>query len=200
MKTAAAQAGLATAAVAYGYAMTGTSTTTCASTTVQSALITTAGVFSGAKYQHINAFISASGEGAAVTIATKLGTSALTTSGSTALYTAADITVLTYILANTIAGLITKSAQNAYWDFMQTEVIMANTAYGRGGGTGPCGWWVAYFFENSQWGNTGATATSVTSWNIEYGTGGATINMWTDNSMIQTLSGFALALFATLAY
>jgi hypothetical protein len=62
-------------------------------------------------------------------------------------YSKAVIVTGITIIAN---GYTVANAQNAYWDFMQTNVIQGMTTLGRGGGTlgtGPCGWYVGYFYE-----------------------------------------------------
>ena len=76
---------------------------------------------------------------------------------------------------------------------------MGSTAYGRGGGTGPCGWWVVYAFESPFFG-VATGATPINTYNLAYGTGGATMNMWTDNSLVNTLGAFALAGLASIVY
>lgn len=64
------------------------------------------------------------------------------------LYVAKATTAGTWITI-TALGLSTSTAQNSYWDFMQTNIFMGMTQFGRGGGasTAPCGWWVVYTYE-----------------------------------------------------
>lgn len=113
----------------------------------------------------------------------------------------------------TIAGSPTATGgalianQNAYWDFMQTNVVQGSTSSGRGGGStsyAPCGWYVGYFNEapGQGFGDGGASAAGgFTTLNNAIEDGAApTLNFWTDNSVIKAASAFVIAGLAGLLF
>jgi len=82
---------------------------------------------------------------------------------------------------------------------MQTDVIQGLTTLGRGGGTlgtGPCGWYVGYFYEAPARGVTFAEDV----FNKAGGTGAVTLNFWTDNSLLNAASAFVVAGLAGLLF
>lgn len=106
-------AGFGNNLVAYGYAMTGTTVTACAATTVAAGLYSsTTKFFSGAQWQH----------------ATLIYTPAATTAIANTLsvygrvgphygYYVKASTIQANSIATPATGLVMHTAQNAYWDF-----------------------------------------------------------------------------------
>lgn len=95
---------------------------------------------------------------------------------------------------------IVVASQNAYWDFMQTNVIRGQTSLGRGGGSttyAPCGWYVGYFYEAPGAGKTAAFDTLNSA--IE-DSSAVTINFWTDNSVVRAASAFLVAALAGVLF
>lgn len=96
-------------------------------------------------------------------------------------------------------GLALATGQNSYWDFMQSSTIQGLTTLGRGGGTlgtGPCGWYVGYFYEAPARG----VAFSKDAFNVADAAGGITLNFWTDNSVLKAASAFVVAGLAGLLF
>lgn len=82
---------------------------------------------------------------------------------------------------------------------MQSNTIQGLTTLGRGGGTlgtGPCGWYVGYFYEAPSRG----VYWNVDSFNVEEGTGAVTLSFWTDNSVLKAASAFVVAGLAGLLF
>jgi len=75
---------------------------------------------------------------------------------------------------------------------------MGMTQFGRGGGasTAPCGWWVAYVYENPKAGTT----VDVDTINASDDGSTVTVNMWTDNSVVKAASAFVLTALAGLLF
>lgn len=191
--------GMLDAISAYGYKMTGTAVTSCAAATqVTTTLYTSATkVYIGAKYQSVGAILTAAG-GTAGTIPTPIYTAIGKTSSDNVLLVAATVSTL----SATVDGIVLTSSNTAYWDFMQTNVFQGQTVFGRGGGaaTGPCGWWVVYSYEAPGIGSV-ATADVVGVSYYAYPTNtGATVAMWTDNSIATTLGAFVLAGLSAILY
>jgi len=82
---------------------------------------------------------------------------------------------------------------------MQSNVIMGLTTLGRGGGTlgtGPCGWYVGYFYEAPSRG----VSFDTDSFNVAEGSGSVTLSFWTDNSVLKAASAFVVAGLAGLLF
>jgi len=75
---------------------------------------------------------------------------------------------------------------------------MGMTQFGRGGGstTAPCGWWVAYVYENPK---AGASQDADLINVVDDGST-VTVNMWTDNSVVKAASAFVLTALAGLLF
>jgi len=75
---------------------------------------------------------------------------------------------------------------------------MGMTQLGRGGGatTAPCGWWVAYVYENPK---NGQTQDMDAINGVDDGST-ITVNMWTDNSVVKAASAFVLTALAGLLF
>lgn len=193
--------GLLDSVVAYGYKMSGTSVTACtAATQVTTTLYTaTTKVFTGAKYQSVTVQLSPKGDPAANTIDRPLYASLSNTGADNSVFTAN--TVQAYIITNA-DGIIIGGTQNAYWDFLQTNVFQAQTMFGRGGGAtgGPCGWWVFYSFEVPFLGAAISTDPVTANYLSGLTNSGVTVSMWTDNSIATTVGAAVLAGLATILY
>lgn len=205
MTTAAAQAGIGSGLVSYGYVMDGTTLAACTNSPIIPTLWTSP-TFTGARYQHM-AIITLTG------ITTPAGISAtenvlqeISESGVNSLYTAGGITIQAFVMdgpSSIPAGIegITgnTNAQNFWWDFAQTNVFMGQTQFGRGGGTGsPCGYWVFYALE--QPGPRASSADSTSTLNKQDQSSNANVNLWTDNAITNTVGAFVLAGVASLLY
>lgn len=82
---------------------------------------------------------------------------------------------------------------------MQSDVIQGLTTLGRGGGTlgtGPCGWYVGYFYE----GPAAGVYYAEDAFNKKDAGGGVTLNFWTDNSLLNAASAFVVAGLAGLLF
>lgn len=82
---------------------------------------------------------------------------------------------------------------------MQSNTIQGLTTLGRGGGTlgtGPCGWYVGYFYE----GPSRGVYWAADAFNVEEGTGAITLSFWTDNSVLKAASAFVVAGLAGLLF
>jgi len=110
--------GLGNQVVAYGYALTGTALTSCTLNTFATGLYSsTAKTFSGAAYQTVIInFTKKAATAAATTDATNV-MAFLGSTGYWSMYTVKDIIVSAYSIGAT-DGIVTKTTQNAYWDFM----------------------------------------------------------------------------------
>lgn len=96
-------------------------------------------------------------------------------------------------------GLAFATSQNSYWDFMQSNTIQGLTTLGRGGGllgTGPCGWYVGYFYEAPARG----ISHNVDTFNVQDDAAAPTLHFWTDNSVIKAASAFVIAGLAGLLF
>jgi len=184
--------GFGSALCAYGYSMYGTATTDCTvSAIVTTTLFPTSGTtFVGAQYQSSILTITDAATTPSVDVSVwgKVGPgNFMTTDGTT-------------IIADGATNIgLAMATQTAYWDFMQSDVIQGLTTLGRGGGTlgtGPCGWYVGYFYE--------APAAGVywdeDNFNLVDGAGGILINFWTDNSLLNAASAFVVAGLAGLLF
>lgn len=109
----AAIAGFGNNLVAYGYAMTGTTVTACAATTVAAALYSsTTKLFSGAQYQSVSMiYVPASGTVASNTI------NIYGRVGPMYGYYVKAQTVSANTIITPTAGVVVTASQNAYWDF-----------------------------------------------------------------------------------
>ena len=208
--TAAAQAGLMDSIAAYGYKMTGTTTTDCAVSdvvTTDTFYNATTKVFLASRYQGIEARVTP-----AIPATTTQDTtvryvySTLPTRGTGAgLYLKAFVGAAGDFDASPTATdqLDIVGTQNAYWDFLQMNVFMGATVFGRGGGaaTGPCGWWVVYTYEAPHVGDLSSAADPgvATGYYGEIGNAAATVSMWTDNALTNAL-GASLAVILSLTY
>jgi len=105
-------AGFGNAAVAYGYAMSGTAVTSCTTVAIVTSTLFKTLIFSGAQFQ------SSSGTwNSAAAILASINIIPMWGKVGPLNYYAKTATALTYILP-TSTGFATASAQNAYWDFM----------------------------------------------------------------------------------
>jgi hypothetical protein len=84
--------GMGTSAVAYGYVMSGTAITACTAVSIVTTAIYATNIFSGAKYQTVNAFLSSSGS-TAVTATAGGAVTTMAGYGANTLYTPTGATL-----------------------------------------------------------------------------------------------------------
>jgi hypothetical protein len=83
--------GMGTSAVAYGYVMSGTAITACTAVAIVTTTLYSTSIFSGAKYQTVNAFLSST-TGTAVATAAAPALTTMSGYGANSLYTAGALT------------------------------------------------------------------------------------------------------------
>ena len=185
-------AGFGSNVVGYGYAMVGTATTSCVASTMVTTTFFKTNVFYGAQYQSSIIVLTACG-----TTLTSLLTVPVWGKVGPGHYVAKMLT--TAAASTTVIGVGLAIPQNGYWDFMQTNVIQGMTTLGRGGGalgTGPCGWYVGYFYEAPAAGLSVQTDLM----NVVDDALAPTLNIWTDNSVVKAASAFIIAGLAGLLF
>lgn len=126
----------------YGYSMVGTATTDCTVSAIVTTTIFSSGVFVGGMFQSSSMTVTPTDS-----IITSI-TDVWGTHGPGYLATTTGTAIIFALGAN--VGIALATSQNSYWDFMQSDTIQGLTTLGRGGGTlgtGPCGWYVGYFYE-----------------------------------------------------
>jgi len=193
--------GLGNNLVAYGYAMTGTTTCAVGTMVSTSLFLSASSTFNGGQYQ-TNVVVITPGAPVA-----PLGT-ATSYSMWAKISTSSYFSKVTSIAAaiTPVIGIQTLFTQNGYWDFMQTNVVQGATYGGRGGGTSgttPCGWYVGYFYEAPGAGigaSAAGAATGINSLMEDGSTTTVNLHFWTDNSVIKAASAFVIAGLAGLLF
>lgn len=186
--------GFGSAVSGYGYSMVGTATTDCKVSTIVTTdiFVSTGTLFKGGMFQSSAMTVSS-----ADAISTDATLPVWGTHGPG--YFATTVGTPVIKVAPTGVGLSLATGQNSYWDFMQSSTIQGLTTLGRGGGTlgtGPCGWYVGYFYEAPARG----VAFAVDAFNVADAAGGITLNFWTDNSVLKAASAFVVAGLAGLLF
>jgi len=185
--------GFGSAVSGYGYSMVGTATTDCTVSAIVTTdiFVTTGTLFKGGMFQSSAMTVTSTDLIATLAIVPVWGTHGpgylATTTGTAVIASALGV------------GISLATGQNSYWDFMQSSTIQGLTTLGRGGGTlgtGPCGWYVGYFYEAP----TRGVYWAADAFNVADAAGAITLNFWTDNSVLKAASAFVVAGLAGLLF
>ena len=200
---AAANAGLGTQLTAYGYAMSGTAATACTAPTIVTTIfhVTTPAVaFKAGRYQTVTGTYTSSPGGSAITVNLE---SYIMEYGVNSVQSVTGTIVIIDTLGSPASndGAAVTSDQLFWWDFAQTNVYTGQTQFGRGGGDSntPCGYYVTYAYEAPAPGNGDGNPIALAA-NALPATGTATVDMWTDGAMTNTIGAFLLASIAAFFY